>query len=116
MHLVGVDDPLLGDDVSELRLVRIDRPVRWPAAIGLTAPDPEVEFVPCSQGLSRACEPAGLEQGIRPRLEGPRNRSVVDPLNDERLMGNGGQVHGFSSMVACLLYTSPSPRDRTRSR
>ena len=27
-----------------------------------------------------------------------------------------GDVEGYDDMVICLLYTSPSPRDRTRSR
>ena len=27
-----------------------------------------------------------------------------------------GEVHGFLGPNGCLLYTSPSPRDRTRSR
>ena len=27
-----------------------------------------------------------------------------------------GRVHTSAATVACLLYTSPSPRDRTRSR
>ena len=29
---------------------------------------------------------------------------------------NSQQVFTFSTSTACLLYTSPSPRDRTRSR
>ena len=34
-----------------------------------------------------------------------------------RMMVTGGNVTGITDqLVACLLYTSPSPRDRTRSR
>ena len=29
---------------------------------------------------------------------------------------NGGMCHYWNTNAACLLYTSPSPRDRTRSR
>ena len=36
--------------------------------------------------------------------------------NDFRNLADGGRLDAFSLVCNCLLYTSPSPRDRTRSR
>ena len=43
----------------------------------------------------------------------PRLRTNIAEL--DRVTG-GGLVPGSALLVGCLLYTSPSPRDRTRSR
>ena len=37
-------------------------------------------------------------------------------LYDANLRLKPGQICGLVGMNGCLLYTSPSPRDRTRSR
>ena len=39
---------------------------------------------------------------------------VAESPKDEKPMGGGGGMGGMGGI--CLLYTSPSPRDRTRSR
>ena len=36
-----------------------------------------------------------------------------DSLTEKRAVDEGISIHSFNT---CLLYTSPSPRDRTRSR
>ena len=38
------------------------------------------------------------------------------PTNDARILKNGTAYQTDAGMCGCLLYTSPSPRDRTRSR
>ena len=49
-----------------------------------------------------------------------RLREGIDELNSEgrqRLLAAFDTVNGhFGRLFTCLLYTSPSPRDRTRSR
>ena len=40
---------------------------------------------------------------------------MVFPYSEMVREWNGSLVH-YSEFEACLLYTSPSPRDRTRSR
>jgi hypothetical protein len=62
-HFVRVDDPLLGDDVSELRLVRVDGPARRSTAIGLTAPDPKVEFVAAPRTSAEPANQRALSRG-----------------------------------------------------
>ena len=42
------------------------------------------------------------------------NRIIIKDKN--LLIIKGGKERSDSSLNACLLYTSPSPRDRTRSR
>ena len=37
-------------------------------------------------------------------------------LREHPLMYNPFEVDGFKRLTACLLYTSPSPRDKTVSR
>ena len=39
-----------------------------------------------------------------------------DDLAFERIVNNPKRSIGDSTIKSCLLYTSPSPRDRTRSR
>ena len=42
----------------------------------------------------------------------PRNKFIVFT----GVSGSGKSSLAFDTIFACLLYTSPSPRDRTRSR
>ena len=43
--------------------------------------------------------------------------STRQPLGSARYVGVGGSMGAIGAdFGACLLYTSPSPRDRTRSR
>ena len=42
--------------------------------------------------------------------------NLLDKANAKTQHLSGGQRQRFSIACACLLYTSPSPRDRTRSR
>ena len=45
----------------------------------------------------------------------PRSLDKVNKLADE-INNSGGWAKGFGVDASFLLYTSPSPRDRTRSR
>ena len=47
--------------------------------------------------------------------DGPIDAFIYDDTN-ENLDGNDIQMYVLHSGNSCLLYTSPSPRDRTRSR
>ena len=40
----------------------------------------------------------------------------VQQALDRRFKETGHENAGFPMLIPCLLYTSPSPRDRTRSR
>ena len=40
----------------------------------------------------------------------------VTVINDEVVISNPCQIMPTEQGLGCLLYTSPSPRDRTRSR
>ena len=43
--------------------------------------------------------------------------TIVFALSYNMLLGQGGMLSfGHAVYMGCLLYTSPSPRDRTRSR
>jgi len=49
-------------------------------------------------------------------VEGVRYAVEARSVNNRYLKGVIRLPDGLSQMEACLLYTSPSPRDRTRSR
>ena len=42
-----------------------------------------------------------------------KNQNPLDPMENEAFVA---QLAQFSSVEGCLLYTSPSPRDREKSR
>ena len=85
--------------------------------------------------LAKKSQPAAIEPEINssPMLETSGEQPISNQLNAatavslaeltpatwnqlfERL-GFGGVVGNIASHCVCLLYTSPSPRDRTRSR
>ena len=44
------------------------------------------------------------------------NKSVVDTINKGKIHIVEPDLEGLVHYGVCLLYTSPSPRDRTRSR
>ena len=49
--------------------------------------------------------------------KGERAYDIYSRLLKERIIFLTGQINdNVASLVTCLLYTSPSPRDRTRSR
>ena len=41
---------------------------------------------------------------------------IVDELKQMQVVSHAYLTFGAYDVIACLLYTSPSPRDRTRSR
>ena len=47
---------------------------------------------------------------------GKPTQVVIDPAEDKLRTEFEGVQRSFIPMHSCLLYTSPSPRDRTRSR
>ena len=49
-------------------------------------------------------------------LERPRHDQIVDSLNSLGVKINFITDGDITGVISCLLYTSPSPRDRTRSR
>ena len=65
-------------------------------------PTVEVEVYLEDGTMGRAAVPSGASTGIYEACE----------LRD----GDKGRYNGKGVEKACLLYTSPSPRDRTRSR
>src|SRR5664280_1021625 len=56
----------------------------------------------------RAEDPPGVGEGLLVQRKGPAQVAG-------RLVGAGQVVPGGEGVRICLLYTSPSPRDRTRS-
>ena len=52
--------------------------------------------------------------GVQMRMI-PGERGVITPMQVEHAVRATGNAH-FPRTSLCLLYTSPSPRDRTRSR
>eukprot|EP00657_Telonema_sp_P-1_P009524 TRINITY_DN376_c0_g1_i5.p1 TRINITY_DN376_c0_g1~~TRINITY_DN376_c0_g1_i5.p1 ORF type:complete len:116 (-),score=9.16 TRINITY_DN376_c0_g1_i5:139-486(-) len=75
-------------------------------------------LLPVSQGYPQ-------QKGIFPRVthpsaahpEGRARLACVRPAASVRSEpGSNSQVDPYSALIPCLLYTSPSPRDRTRSR
>ena len=50
------------------------------------------------------------EKRVNPTLDNLNVDSVIDNLEIEHLLNK------YPAQMSCLLYTSPSPRDRTRSR
>ena len=73
--------------------------------------------------------PAGSAEAVKDNLqshlayqqeqEALGKLAFAGPLSDlsgEQMEGMGMIVYRAESLAACLLYTSPSPRDRTRSR
>ena len=67
----------------------------------------------------KACSPILLEPIMKIEIVTPEENmgDVVGDLNRRRGMMKGmDDKNGAKVLKACLLYTSPSPRDRTRSR
>ena len=60
----------------------------------------------------------GMDVEWRPDDDNVYLTSGNDNLALHRVLGDGssGQLDHIGFFIACLLYTSPSPRDRTRSR
>jgi len=52
------------------------------------------------------------ENGINTIITGTTSAGLLKKYWNER----GGKIRWLAQCTACLLYTSPSPRDRTRSR
>ena len=70
-------------------------------------PTVEVELVLQSGAIGTALVPSGASTGAHEAVE-------LRDQDKNRFHGKGVQL--ATNYVSCLLYTSPSPRDRTRSR
>ena len=46
----------------------------------------------------------------------PKIISNIQHLFNEKIETKNHQINDFESFLTCLLYTSPSPRDRQKSR
>ena len=59
-----------------------------------------------------------VPEAIRKATEGAKRNMVRVPLRDGRTLHHDikGRYGAGNVLLRCLLYTSPSPRDRTRSR
>src|SRR5665811_1358584 len=53
---------------------------------------------------------------VEAMLRGWRAQQTARGLREETMFGREQLVRRFLEFTNCLLYTSPSPRDRTRSR
>ena len=82
----------------------------------ITAKDLEAPFV--SQSASNSSQPVPMPQGALPAVpDGYKVQLIATGLENPRVIRfapNGDLFVALSD--PCLLYTSPSPRDRTRSR
>ena len=58
----------------------------------------------------------GHEDGQQPDTGNDQSHARLDDQRVLLVREGGGRVQGAGSSSCCLLYTSPSPRDRTRSR
>ena len=67
---------------------------------------------------------ARMQEGVLSLMQLPRTIAAVELVRDAGLPyfvllahpTTGGVTASFAMLGDCLLYTSPSPRDRTRSR
>ena len=58
-----------------------------------------------------------LKRGKPVRFRPSKARMKIDPSKPTvSILGCGGTIAARVEYLTCLLYTSPSPRDRTRSR
>ena len=65
-------------------------------------------FAPLKNMLSQHLTQSVVQEKVEPFVE-----EVRDMAEERFDLGGGGTSYG---QIGCLLYTSPSPRDRTRSR
>ena len=56
------------------------------------------------------------EEDEEARSEAPTEVSVEHTDDHEKAQAKASRMDGFADLVACLLYTSPSPRDQRGSR
>ena len=88
-----------GCDENDVEAFEIDRE-------GWTAAAKEVEGLPWHQGVLTGVEK--FMTSWHEKQEGESHKPAID--RDEK------DQQGNKETTTCLLYTSPSPRDRTRSR
>src|SRR5205823_3976473 len=116
VHVVGVDDALVGDDVLVGGLEGEDGAARGTAAVELAAAHAEVE-----RGLGRSPffgtgEPAAFDGGVGPGGEDTDGCGVVGALDRESVVDDGAFGHGLLSgfgSSGCSARTSPR-RSRRR--
>ena len=82
------------------------------AHAGVVGVDPTWEL-PESDWVLEQCQSRGLGFGESSQVREVIRVAKQKPLTDEEV---ADELAGGASPHACLLYTSPSPRDRTRSR
>ena len=79
------------------------------AAVGARFPTVEILRLPDNRGFA-----GGYNAGIQHALDS--GAAAVLLLNNDTLIAPDALDRLATEMETCLLYTSPSPRDRTRSR
>ena len=65
-----------------------------------------------------------MAKGVKPRVKVPKSASAGEAITIKTLISHkmesgrrkDGDGNTIPRSIICLLYTSPSPRDRTRSR
>ena len=69
------------------------------------------------EARNRGRKVIGILDGFKWISRGDTSKILnLDIQNTSRIYTTGGSIIGVSRENPCLLYTSPSPRDRTRSR
>ena len=78
--------------------------------------DPKSQFAELKNMIRQAVQNTRAEAALR--MSEARYRAVVESQTEliSRFRPDGTQVFANEEFCRCLLYTSPSPRDRTRSR
>ena len=69
------------------------------------------------EAIKKMIDPAKSRRGKNARNRGNAfEREVAAKLNGRRIGWAGGPTDVATGIYDCLLYTSPSPRDRQKSR
>ena len=101
------------DSFKVARRLKLNYGLRWQYDSGYFSNDKRVPRDPI---LERWIKGASKWPEAPKKLFSPSFGFAWDPTGSGRTVIRGGFYKGYEMNIICLLYTSPSPRDRTRSR